>query len=159
MPRMHIALIHPEIAPNTGNIGRLCLGVGATLHLVHPLGFSTSEKAVRRAGLDYWRHVSLREHEDLPSFWRWVGDRPAHLFSTKGEGGYLDCPYAPGDVLVFGCESRGLSEALVAERGAWRIPVDGPVRSLNLSNAVAVIAYAALHRITVGAPGKSGEGA
>ncbi|MCB9746403.1 MAG: tRNA (cytidine(34)-2'-O)-methyltransferase [Alphaproteobacteria bacterium] len=141
---MHIALLTPEIPGNTGNIGRLCLGVGARLHLIHPLGFDTSEKAVRRAGIDHWRRVDVLEHADLDAFWTWCGSRRVHLFSARGEGSFTACPYAPGDVLLFGRESTGLPEALVNERGAWRIPLMPGVRSLNLSNAVAVVAYAAL---------------
>ena len=107
-PRFHIALVEPEIGPNAGNVGRLSLGIGARLHFVHPLGFQTDDKAVRRAGLDYWKHVDLQEHENLDAFWHWVGTRRVHLFSTKGQRGYMDCPFARGDVLVFGRESRGL---------------------------------------------------
>ena len=82
-PFFHIALIHPEIPQNTGNIGRLSLGVGARLHLVKPLGFDISEKAVRRAGLDYWKSVDLQEHESVDSFFEWVKDAPVFLFSNQ----------------------------------------------------------------------------
>ena len=123
------------------------MGVGATLHLVHPLAFDTSEKAVRRAGLDYWKHVSKIEHPNEDAFWGWVADRPVHLFSSHGKRPYTVCPYAQGDVLVFGRETAGLPETLVAERGAWHIPMTGPTRSLNLANAVAVVVYAALQRL------------
>lgn len=146
-PLLHIALYHPEIPPNTGNVGRLCVGLGLRLHLVHPLGFSTDDRAVRRAGLDYWRHVDVVEHADEEAFWAWVGERPIHLFSSHGAGPYTACPYAPGDVLLFGRESVGLPPGLVEARGAWRIPLTGPIRSLNLSNAVAVVAYQALQRL------------
>ena len=146
-PRFHIALLNPEIGPNTGNIGRLSLGVGARLHLVHPLGFRTDEKAVRRAGLDYWKHVDVQEHADEQSFLRWVGSRPLHLFSARGERAYARCPFEPGSVLLFGRESRGLPDHLITAHGAFRIPIEGSVRSLNLANAVAVVAYAALQRV------------
>ena len=146
-PPLHIALYHPEIPQNTGNIGRLCLGIGAALHLVHPLGFSTSEKAVRRAGLDYWRQVDVREHEDAGAFWAWVGSRPVHLLSKRGERAYTQTTYRWGDVLLFGRETTGLPADLVEARGALRIPMTGPTRSLNLSNAVAVVAYGALAAI------------
>ena len=146
-PNLHIALIEPEIGPNAGNVGRLCLGVGAHLHLVHPLGFQTDEKAVRRAGLDYWHRVAVTEHADLAAFWAWVGDSPVHLFSSHGARPFTAARFSAGDVLVFGRESVGLPDALIRERGALRIPLPGPVRSLNLSNAVAVVTYAALQQI------------
>ena len=147
MPDLHVALYHPEIPQNTGNIGRLCLGIDATLHLVHPLAFDTSEKAVRRAGLDYWKHVRRVEHESEEAFWAWVADRPVHLFSSHGRRPYTACPYAPGDVLLFGRETVGLPSELVEARGAWHIPMTGPTRSLNLANAVAVVVYEALQRL------------
>ncbi|MDP2311394.1 MAG: tRNA (cytidine(34)-2'-O)-methyltransferase [Pseudomonadota bacterium] len=146
-PIFHLALVHPEIPQNAGNVGRMCLGVGAKLHLVHPLGFSTSESAVRRAGLDYWKHVDVMEHTDLDAFWTWVGDRRVWCFSSHGPLAYTRAPYAVGDVLVFGRESVGLPEALLAGRDVLHIPMTGPTRSLNLSNAAAVVAYAALARI------------
>lgn len=145
-PLFHVALVHPEIPQNTGNAGRLCLAVGARLHLVHPLGFQTDEKAVRRAGLDYWKHVDVVEHADLDAFFAWAGDRTLHFYSSHGERSYRQAPYAPDDVLVFGRESVGLPPELTA-RGSWRIPMVGATRSINLSNAVAVVAYAALERI------------
>ena len=149
-PDLHIALYHPEIPPNTGNIGRLCLGIGATLHVVHPIGFSMEEKYVRRAGLDYWKQVDLHEHVDEDAFWSWAEGRCVHLFSKFGDQTFAQCPYATGDVLLFGRETVGLPRELVEERGAFRIPMTGPTRSLNLSNAVAVVAYQALQRIQPG---------
>lgn len=146
-PLLHIALVHPEIPQNTGNIGRLCVGLDLHLHLVHPLGFDTSDKAVRRAGLDYWPRLTLTEHPHDAAFWSWAAQRRVHLFSAQGEAPYTQCPFADGDVLVFGRESVGLDRSLVATRGAWRIPITGPVRSLNLANAVAVVAYGAMARL------------
>lgn len=146
-PRFHIALYHPEIPQNTGNIGRLCLGIGARLHLVHPLSFDTSEKAVRRAGLDYWREVDRIEHPDEDHFWRWVGGRRVHLYSSHGAAPYTRCRHALDDVLLFGRETVGLPPELVAARGAWQIPMPGPIRSLNLANAVSVVAYHALAQL------------
>jgi tRNA (cytidine/uridine-2'-O-)-methyltransferase len=144
---LHVALYHPEIPPNTGNIGRLCLGVGATLHLVHPLSFDTSEKAVRRAGLDYWKHVKRVEHADERSFWDWASERRVHLFSSRGSRPYTACVHAPGDVLLFGKETSGLPDDLIDARGAYFIPMTGPTRSLNLANAVAVVVYSALQQL------------
>ena len=145
--KLHVALMEPEIGPNTGNIGRICLGLGAQLHLIHPLGFQTDDKAVRRAGLDYWKHVAVEEHASSEAFWEWAGNRRVHLFSTKSERPYTQINWLPGDVALFGPESRGLPEALIAERGAWTIPMTGPIRSLNLANAVAVVSYGALQHL------------
>ena len=139
--------MNPEIGPNTGNIGRLCLGIGARLHLIHPLGFQTDDKAVRRAGLDYWKNVDVIEHESESSFWSWAAGRRVHLFSTKVAKSYAQIPWQHGDVALFGPESRGLSEGLIADRGAFTIPMTGPIRSLNLANAVAVITYSALQKL------------
>ncbi len=146
-PRFHLALLHPEIGPNAGNIGRLSLGLGARLHLIHPLGFKTDEKAVRRAGLDYWKHVDVVEHASASAFFEWVADRPLHLFSARGARAYTQCRFERGSVLLFGCESRGLPPELVERHGAFRIPLAPEVRSLNLANAVAVVAYTALLQV------------
>lgn len=146
-PLFHLALVHPEIPQNSGNAGRLALAVGARLHLVHPLGFSTSEKAVRRAGLDYWRRVDVAEHPDLGAFLAWADGRRVHALSARAVRPYTAIPFAPGDVYVFGRESVGLAPELVERFGGWRIPMVGPTRSLNLANAAAVVAYAALQRL------------
>ena len=147
-PLFHIALLQPEIPQNTGNIGRLALGLQCRLHLVHPLGFSLSEKAVRRAGLDYWKHVDLQEHESTESFFSWLQDRQVFLFSTKAETSYRTATMTPGCVLVFGPESKGISQALRSQYPCLTIPMRGPIRSLNLSNAVAVSSYEAFHQIS-----------
>lgn len=140
--------MHPEIPQNTGNIGRLCLAIDARLHLVHPLGFSTDEKAVRRAGLDYWRQVDVQEHAHLDAFLEWTEGRRVHAFSSSALRPYTAAAFEPEDVLVFGCESVGLPWPVV-ERfgGGLRIPMIGATRSLNLANAAAVVAYAALQRL------------
>jgi tRNA (cytidine/uridine-2'-O-)-methyltransferase len=149
-PRLHIALVHPEIGPNAGSAGRLCLGIGARLHLVHPLGFRTDEKAVRRAGLDYWKHVDVVEHADLDAFLAWGEGRRLHLYSARAHRPYTAARHAHGDVLVFGPESVGLPDALVDRYGGWRIPMPGPIRSLNLGSATAVVAYEALRQLDPG---------
>ena len=144
---LHVALMEPEIGPNAGNIGRICLGIGAQLHLIHPLGFQTNDKAVRRAGLDYWKHVRVLEHESDTAFWEWANHRRVHLFSTKSNRPYTQIAWQMGDVALFGPESRGLPEDLIREKGAWTIPMTGPIRSLNVANAVAVVSYGALQQL------------
>lgn len=146
-PCLHIVLYTPEIPPNTGNAGRLCLGIGARLHVVHPIGFSMDEKAVRRAGLDYWKQVDLQEHADGDAFWAWAEGRRVFLYSSHGARPFSAAEHRRGDVLVFGKETVGLPKDLVERHGAWTIPMTGPVRSLNLSNAVAVVTYGALQQV------------
>jgi tRNA (cytidine/uridine-2'-O-)-methyltransferase len=146
-PRFHLVLVEPEIAPNTGNAGRLALAVGARLHLVHPLGFRTDEKAVRRAGLDYWKHVDKVEHASWGAFLEWAGERRILVFSSHATVPYTRADFEKDDALVFGRESVGLPEAIRTAHPAYSIPMVGPTRSLNLSNALAVVAYAALQRL------------
>jgi tRNA (cytidine/uridine-2'-O-)-methyltransferase len=143
-PSLHIVLYHPEIPQNTGNIGRLCLGIGAVLHVVHPISFQMDEKAVRRAGLDYWRHVRLIEHPDEAHFWSWAEGRRTYLLSSHGDRPYTQATWRRGDVIVLGQETVGLPRALVEARGALTIPMGGPTRSLNVANAAAVVAYHAM---------------
>lgn len=149
-PAFHLVMYEPEIPQNTGNVGRLCLGVGARLHLVHPLGFEVDDRAVRRAGLDYWHLVDLVEHADGAAFWAWAAGRSCYLFSSLAEPSYAQIPFRRGDVYVFGRESVGLPQALVDQHGGWRLPMVGPTRSINVSNVAAVVAYAALQRIEPG---------
>lgn len=143
-----IVLVEPEIPPNTGAVARTCAATRSPLHLVGKLGFSIEEHAVRRAGLDYWHLVDLHRHGSLPDF---VAAHPSarlHLFSAGGRRNYLDADFAPGDALVFGKESVGLAPELLdayPDR-IWAIPTLGDVRSLNLSNAVAIVLYEALRK-------------
>ena len=147
MPSLHVVLYQPEIPPNTGNVGRLCLGLELRLHIVHPIGFSMDEKQVRRAGLDYWKHVDLQEHMSEDDFWRWADERRVYLMSTKGQRPFTAIPFQEEDVLVFGRETKGLPAHLIEQHGAYQIPMSGPIRSLNLSNAVAVVVYTAMQSI------------
>ena len=146
-PLFHVALVEPEIPQNTGNIGRLTLGLNIRLHLVHPLGFSLEQKAVRRAGLDYWKHVDVQEHSSIKDFLTWAKGKSLFLFSTKASDSYRNAQYAHNCVLVFGPESRGLTAELRSSFPCVTIPMTGPIRSLNLSNAVAVASYEAYHQI------------
>jgi tRNA (cytidine/uridine-2'-O-)-methyltransferase len=152
MSAMHIVLVHPEIHWNTGNAGRTCLAVGATLHLIEPLGFSLDARQVKRAGLDYWEHVDLRVWPDWPSFER---ELPAlgepWLFSTRATRMLWDAPLgSPEDVvLIFGRETGGLPEDLhkrFADRVLAMPIVSSHVRSLNLSTSVGVAAYEVLRQ-------------
>ena len=152
---LHVVLVEPEIPPNTGNIARLCAATRCPLHLVGRLGFRIDEHAVRRAGLDYWPLVELHQHPDLGAAETWIarsqGVTAARtwLYSGKSRQSYLAADYQPGDVLVFGKESVGLPAALLEGRAdrVLAIPTLGAVRSLNLSNAVAIGLYEALRRI------------
>tara|TARA_B100000683_G_C12222294_1_gene445530 strand:- start:156 stop:614 length:459 start_codon:yes stop_codon:yes gene_type:complete len=146
-PLFHVVLVEPEIPQNTGNIGRLTLGLNVRLHLVHPIGFSLSQKAVRRAGLDYWKHVDVQEHSSIEDFLNWAADKSLFLFSTKATDSYRKASFNHDCVLVFGPESRGLSLELREQFPCVTIPMTGPIRSLNLSNAVAVASYEAYHQI------------
>ena len=147
---LHIALIEPEIPQNTGNIGRLSLGVGAKLHLVKPLGFDISEKAVRRAGLDYWKDVDLHTHENTKTFLQWANGKQLILMSTKAKNSLVDLPPIERDiVLVFGPETRGLSAELRAKHPCFRIPMKNSIRSYNLSNSVAIASYFVQQKIAV----------
>ena len=142
----HIVLYQPEIPPNTGNIIRLCANTGSTLHLVHPLGFDLDDRKLRRAGLDYREFASVHEHESLQSFMNEVQPDRLWGFSTKGTGLYSSVVYADGDALLFGPETRGLPQAVLAELGServLRVPMLANSRSLNLSNAVAAVVFEA----------------
>ncbi|HEX3770885.1 MAG TPA: tRNA (cytidine(34)-2'-O)-methyltransferase [Polyangiaceae bacterium] len=148
----HVVLVEPEIPPNTGNVARLCAATASPLHLVGRLGFRIDEHSVRRAGVDYWHLVDVRTHVTFEHFLHaWSKEAPEgklHLFSAIASRSYLDGPYAGGDALVFGKESVGLSEELLArfpDRVAG-IPTLGAVRSLNLANAVGIVAYEALRQ-------------
>lgn len=146
---MHVVLVEPEIPPNTGSIGRLCLGVGCRLHLVKPLGFSIDEKAVRRAGLDYWKYVDLQVHESFDDV---VKAFPGGVFtfaSARDGVPYTMHRFVPGELLVFGRESVGLPESFHQRFAGQfiRIPTPGPIRSLNLSNAASVIVYEGMRQL------------
>ncbi|MDH3202683.1 MAG: tRNA (cytidine(34)-2'-O)-methyltransferase [Myxococcales bacterium] len=142
-----VVLVEPEIPPNTGAIARTCAATGSPLHLVGRLGFSIDEHAVRRAGLDYWNLVEIHRHESFSAFEESNRSGRIHFFSGGAPRSYLEADFKPGDALVFGRESVGLPEALLAGRDrVWAIPTLAPVRSLNLSNAVGIVLYEALRQ-------------
>lgn len=146
----NIVLIEPEIPNNTGNIGRLALGTGSTLHLVKPYGFDLSDKRLKRAGLDYWQHLSVIEYENQAQFFQEHGKKELVFFSAKAEKSYLQIDYKPGMFLVFGKESVGLSTSLLNENEgrAAKIPLySSHIRSLNIANAVSIILYEGLRQL------------
>ncbi len=142
----HVVLYQPEIPPNTGNIIRLCANAGAALHLIHPLGFAMDDRKLKRAGLDYHEWAKIMEHPDFKSFQSSISPHRLLAFSTRGTCRYDDFSFQPGDALLFGPETRGLPTELLAEvpeQQCLRIPMRPDNRSLNLSNAVAIVLYEA----------------
>ena len=142
----HVVLYQPEIPPNTGNIIRLCANAGAALHLIHPLGFELSEARVKRAGLDYHEMATVREHADLDAFMKDMAPRRLFAVSTRGKQRYTEVRFEAGDAFLFGPETRGLPQELLdslSPERVLRLPMRPDNRSLNLSNAVAVLVYEA----------------
>ena len=145
---LNVVLVEPEIPQNTGNIARTCAATGSVLHLVKPLGFDISERAVRRAGLDYWHLVDVRVYENLDELFEKNDIRQMRLFSTKAPRAYTEADYADGCFLFFGRETRGLPEAFLEAHfeSCVRIPMRTEARSLNRSNSVAVGVFEALRQ-------------
>ncbi len=145
---MNIVLFEPEIPANTGNIGRTCVATGTKLHLIKPLGFSIDEKAVRRAGLDYWQYLDLEVYENYEDFCIKNPNAKVYYATTKGKNVYTDVKYEPDCFLMFGKESAGIPEEILVQHPdeAVRIPMIGDIRSLNLGNSVAVLLYEALRQ-------------
>ena len=150
---LHIVLVEPQIPPNTGNIARLCAATGCALHLVEPLGFSLDDRALKRAGLDYWAALDVVLHPTLENLFLSYPPERCWFLSTRAAHSYREVPFAAGDVLVFGKETAGLPAAILAahpER-SLRIPMrPGLVRSINLATAVGIVTYEAL--ATLGFP-------
>lgn len=155
---MHVVLVNPEIPQNTGNIARTCAATGAKLHLIEPLGFELSDRYLKRAGLDYWHMMTYELHADWPSFLAAYPGARLHYATTKAPRDYCAAEYGPDDFLVFGRETRGLDEALLAANydRCVRIPMRPDARSLNLSNSVAIVLYEALRQ--QGFPGLCSQG-
>lgn len=146
---INLVLVEPEIPNNTGAIGRTCVCAGARLHLIKPLGFDISDKAVRRAGMDYWYDIDLHIYESIDDYFAQNGDKNIWLTTTKAPRSYTECDFSEGEVtFLFGKESAGLPEWL--REKYWerciRIPMRPEVRSLNLSNAAAILTYEALRQ-------------
>lgn len=147
---LNIVLVEPEIPPNTGNIIRLCANTGFPLHLVHPLGFRMQDKKLRRAGLDYHELANVTEHKSLTDFLHTNQKSRVVAFSTKGSTFYTDWKFKPGDSILFGPETRGLSDSVLKslpEKNILQIPMLKKSRSLNLSNAVAIAVYEAWRQL------------
>ncbi len=147
-PCLHIVLYQPEIPYNTGSVGRTCVAIGAKLWLVRPLGFRLDDYYLRRAGLDYWERLNCEAVDDWQSLIARLPPREPWLFTKTAERLYTEPRYQPGDIMVFGSESQGLPPLLLhkfAER-TLRIPIRSQVRSLNLSNSVAIAAYEAIRQ-------------
>lgn len=148
---LHVVLFQPEIAPNTGNIGRMCALTRSRLHLIHPLGYVIDDRNLRRAGMDYWKSLDVHEHADWAAF-RASPAAPQRLwlFTTKSERSFWDVRYADGDGLVFGSESSGAPDWLHAELDAWRVTIphaNPDLRSLNLSTAAGVACYEGIRQL------------
>ncbi len=147
---LDVVLYQPEIPPNTGNIIRLCANTGFTLHLIAPLGFELDDKRLRRAGLDYREFQSLAVHDDFDSYVAAAAPKKIYALSTKGQHSYHQARFAPGDALVFGPETRGLPQSLresLPPEQVLRLPMQPHSRSLNLSNAAAILVYEAWRQL------------
>ena len=151
-PKINVVLVHPEIPPNTGNIARMCGATRSVLHLVHPLGFKTDDRHLRRAGLDYWDKVEIVHHKDLHTFLDFSKGRELIFFSTRGVQPYTRAPFEDGCYLVFGSETRGLPEEILErfQVRTYHIPIWGDVRSLNLATAVGVVTFEAYRQLGFG---------
>ena len=145
---MHIILHEPEIPANTGNIGRTCVATGTSLHLIEPLGFSLSEKAIKRSGMDYWPKLDVTRYVNYQDFLEKHRGAKIWMATTKAHQNYTDVEFGPDDFIMFGKESAGIPEEILVENEATciRIPMLDEIRSLNLSNSVAIVLYEALRQ-------------
>lgn len=148
-PSLHVVLYQPEIPPNTGNVGRLCLATQARLHLVGPLGFSLEDKHLRRAGMDYWDELDVKVWEDWEQYCLNNESASKFFLSSKSKRSYFEASFAKGDHLVFGPETRGLPESILEkhEQTSLTIPMPGGGRSLNLATSVGIVVYEALRQV------------
>ena len=147
----NVVLVEPEIPPNTGNVARLALATGSTLHLVKPLGFSIDDRQLQRAGMDYWKNVDVKIWENFGEFELRVDlSARCFFFSTKAEKPYWQNRFLPGDFLIFGRETKGLPESLLARfaGNAFCIPMQPQARSLNLATAVAIVVFEGIRQLS-----------
>ncbi len=147
MAKINIVMVEPEIPQNTGNIARTCAATGARLHIVKPMGFNIDDKRLKRAGLDYWHYLDITYYENLEDFFS-KNEGAFFYFTTKGRKAHSDVSYPDNCYLLFGKETKGLPEELLIKNPerCVRIPMQGEVRSLNLSNSVAIAVYEALRQ-------------
>ena len=145
---MHIVLHEPEIPANTGNIGRTCVATGTSLHLIEPLGFRIDEKSIKRAGMDYWEHLNVSTYINYADFCAKNPNAKIWYATTKAKQSYTDVKFGPDDYIMFGKESAGIPEEILVdhEESCIRIPMLSQIRSLNLSNSVAIVLYEALRQ-------------
>lgn len=146
---LNIVLVEPEIPPNTGSIARLCGATNTCLHLIRPLGFSTDDKHLKRAGLDYWQYVSIRYWEDFETFLQAQDELKLFFFSTKVKKNYTEAKFKPGDYLIFGRETKGLPEDIIGlyHDRCYTLPMVNPhIRSLNLAMSAGIVLYEALRQ-------------
>ena len=145
---LNIVLLEPEIPANTGNIGRTCVAAGARLHLIEPLGFRLSEKALKRAGMDYWKDLDVTTYMDYPDFLARNPGAKIYMATTKAQKVYTEVSYEPDSYIMFGKESAGIPEEILVENkeNCVRIPMMGDIRSLNLGNSAAIVLYEALRQ-------------
>ena len=144
----NIVLFNPQIPPNTGNIGRLCVNAGAKLHIVKPIGFDISEKAVKRAGLDYWNKLDLKVWENIKEFLESVDTSRCFFATTKTDKPYFNVQYKPGDYIIFGSETKGIDETILNrfKNQCVTIPITDEGRSLNLAVSAGIILYEAIRQ-------------
>lgn len=148
MAKLNIVLYEPEIPANTGNIGRTCVATGTKLHLIEPLGFSLSEKALKRAGMDYWSQLEVERYVNYEDFLQRNPGAKIYMATTKAKKIYSEASYEPDCYIMFGKESAGIPEEILVEHPeeCVRIPMIGETRSLNLSNSIAIVLYEALRQ-------------
>ena len=156
---LNIVLYEPEIQANTGNIGRTCLATGTRLHLIEPLGFKLNEKALKRAGMDYWNDLDVTTYIDYQDFLEKNPGVKIYMATTKAHKVYTDVEYEPDCYIMFGKESAGIPEEILVEHeeDCMRIPMNGDIRSLNLGNSVAIVLYEALRQNGFAGMNLSGE--
>ena len=159
MGTLNIVLHEPEIPANTGNIGRTCVATGTRLHLIEPLGFSLSEKALKRAGMDYWKDLDVTTYLDFEDFLEKYPGAKIYYATTKAPQTYTDVHYEEDCYIMFGKESAGIPEEILVEHeeDCMRIPMNGDIRSLNLGNSVAIVLYEALRQNGFAGMNLSGE--
>ncbi len=156
---MHIVLHQPEIPQNTGNIGRTCVATNTSLHLIEPLGFRLGEKELKRAGMDYWQHLDVTRYIDYQDFQEKHPGAKVWMATTKAKKSYTDVSFGMDDFIMFGKESAGIPEEILVDNEEYciRIPMGSDIRSLNLSNSVAIVLYEALRQNQFGGLEQQGQ--